>query len=409
MERAMNQRQRVLAALRHQEPDRVPIDFGGTTDSTIMAVAYPPLRTILGLGSGCIRVADVYQQTALIEDDVRRALDVDTYPVHGEPVAWRDGTLTDGTPAQLPARFLPSREPDGSRVVRNAEGKVIAYKAPSALYFEVVHMPLSGATDIREIDACLSDIEGYDVTEHLDKTYEELAATAKHLRESTDYPLVGYFGGHIFQASQSLRGWDTFLVDLLVNQRFAEALMDRLAEANIRRFEHYARTVGQYLDVIHFEEDLGMQDRPLVRPELYRKLIKPYQSKMFGFVKSHTKAFILLHTDGAVAPMIPDFIEMGIDAINPVQVSAAGMDTKELKKQFGRDISFWGASCDSQAVLPFGTPADVADEVKRRIDDMAPGGGYVFSPIHNIQVGVPAENSLALFRTAREYGVYRAK
>jgi uroporphyrinogen decarboxylase len=157
-------------------------------------------------------------------------------------------------------------------------------------------------------------------------SYEQLAQVAEDLRENTDYLLVGYFGGHILQAAQSLRGWETFLVDLMANQAFAEALMDRLAEANIRRFQHYAETVGRHVHVVHFEEDLGMQDRLLLRPELYRRLVRPYHERLFRFAKSHCPAYLLLHSDGAIAPLIPDFIEMGVDAINPVQVSAAGMD-----------------------------------------------------------------------------------
>jgi uroporphyrinogen decarboxylase len=193
-------------------------------------------------------------------------------------------------------------------------------------------------------------------------------------------------------------------MDLLINQKFASALMDRLTEANVRRFERYAETVGQYVDVVQFEEDLGMQDRPLLRPSLYREVVKPFHARLFGFAKAHCDAYLLLHTDGAVAPFIPDFIEMGIDAVNPVQVSAAGMDTKGLKCEFGQDITFWGAGCDSQVVLPFGTPEQVADEVKRRIDDLAPGGGFVFSPIHNVQAGVPPQNIVAMFETVRKYG-----
>jgi uroporphyrinogen decarboxylase len=259
---------------------------------------------------------------------------------------------------------------------------------------------------VGDIDKCVDQIENYDRPAHLDQTYEELAEKAQRLRETTDYALVGFFGGHILQAAQSLRGWETFLVDLLVNKGFAHALMERLLEANLRRFEHYAATVGRYVDVIHFEEDLGMQDRPLMRPALYREMVKPYHRQLFQFARAHCKAYILLHTDGAVAPLIPDFIDMGADAVNPVQVSAAGMDTKTLKREFGREIAFWGAGCDSQVVLPYGTPNEVADEVKRRIDDLAPGGGFVFSPIHNVQAGVPPQNVVALFEAARAYGVY---
>lgn len=402
----MNHRQRALAALRHQEPDRVPIDFGGTVDSTISALAYQPLRRALDLSDSLTRVQDVVQYTAVIEDDVRQVLDIDTLPVLDQPLQWRTGTLVDGSPACFPARFQPHRQEDGSQVVLNASGTLVLKMPAGGYYFDSLHCPLAGATSTQDIDACMSQIEAYDRPAHLDMTYEELAQKARSLRNSSDRLLVGYFGGHIFQAAQSLRGWDTFLMDLLSNRSFAEALLDQLAEANIQRFERYAETVAQHVDIVHFEDDLGMQDRPLLRPSLYRQVVKPYHEKLFRFAKSRCDALLLLHTDGAVAPFIPDFIDMGIDALNPVQVSAAGMDPKHLKQEFGRDIAFWGGACDSQTILPYATSQQVSDEAKRRLDELAAGGGYVFSPIHNVQAEVPPQNVVALFKAAREYGAY---
>ena len=195
-------------------------------------------------------------------------------------------------------------------------------------------------------------------------------------------------------------------MDLLANRAFAEALLDHLAEANIRRFRHYAETVGRHVHVIHFEDDLGMQDRPLLRPSLYRRMVKPYHLRLFEFARSQCDAYLLLHSDGAIAPLIPDLIEMGIDAINPVQVSATGMNTQDLKREYGRDITFWGGGCESQNILPFGTTAQIADEVKRRLDDLAPGGGFVFAPIHNIQADVPPGNAIAMFEAAQAHGIY---
>ena len=401
----MNHKERVLAALQHKEPDRLPIDFGGTNDSLILAVGYQELRKQLGLSSSTTRVGSIYSQTAWIEEDVRQALDVDVMPVFYEPNEWRKGILADGSPAEFPANFRPQLQDDGSQVIFDATGNV-AYKMPKdGFYFDSVHSPLADATSIKDIERYMDQIEYIDKPAHLDKSYEELAKKAKELRENTDYLLVGLFSGHVLQAAQQLRGWETFLMDLIADQKLAEALMDKLLETHIRWLEHYIATVGQHVHVIHFEEDLGMQDRPLLRPSLYRKMLKPYQKKLFSFVKSRCDAYILLHTDGAVAPFIPDFIEMKVDAVNPIQVSAAGMDTKELKREFGQDITFWGAGCDSQTILPFGTPKEVEDEVKRRIDDLAPGGGFVFSSIHNVQAGVPSENVVTMFKTAREYRI----
>lgn len=402
----MNHRERVLTALKHEEADRLPIDFGGTGDSTINVAAYRELREKLALGAGTIRVADVYQQAVLVDEDVRKTTGSDTLSIHYEPLQWRTDVVSYGFPVEFPHLFRPETEDDGSQVVRDSAGNVVLKMPRGGYYFDSIYCPLAEAVSTDEIDNHLEAIESYDRPSYLDKSFDELGRQARELYENTDYLLVGFFGGHIFQAAQGLRGWETFLVDLIVNPTFAEALMDKLAEANMQRFKRYAETIGKYVHVIHVEDDLGMQDRPLLNPDLYRKLVKPYHKKLYGYIKAQCDAHLLLHTDGAVSDFIPDFIEMGVDAVNPVQVSAKGMNTRKLKNEFGRDITFWGAGCDSQGILPFGTPEEVRDEVRRRIDDLAPGGGFVFSPIHNVQAGVPPENVVAMFETALEYGVY---
>lgn len=403
----MNHRERVVAALDHREPDRVPIDFGGTVDSSIHVATYRLLREYLGLEVGTIRVADVFQQEVLVDEDVRKAMGSDTLSVQYEPKQWRTDVVTYGFPVEFPDRFRPQTEDDGSQVVRDTAGNVELKMPDGGYYFDSVYSPLAEADGADEIVKHLEAVESYDRPSYLDKSFDELARQARELYENTDYLLVGFFGAHIFQAGQGLRGWETFLVDLVVNPIFAEALMDKLAEANMRRFKRYAETIGEWVQVIHVEDDLGMQDRTLLSPDLYRKRVKPYHKKLYAYIKSQCDAHLLLHTDGAVSDFIPDFIEMGIDALNPVQVSAKGMDTSKLKEEFGRDIAFWGAGCDSQRVLPFGTPEEVRDEVRRRIDDLAPGGGFVFTHVHNIQASVPPENVVAMYETVSEYGSYR--
>jgi uroporphyrinogen decarboxylase len=403
----MTHRERVLAALRHEEADRVPIDFGGSRETTIVAVAYRRLRQHLGLPVDRIRVEDPSQHIAVVDEDVAREFDVDVRLISHEPRAWRSGTLPDGSLAEFPAGFMPERLDDGSQVTRDEAGRIRLLMPAGGHYFDPVYSPLADATSVDEIDRHVEAIETYDKTSYEDKSYAELGARAQALREETDAFLMGYFGGHIFQASQALRGWDTFLADLLLNRTFANALMARLVEANLARFARFAKTVGRWVDAVIFEDDLGAQDRPLLSPELYRRMVKPHHTRLYTFAKSTCSAYLFLHSDGAIAPLIPDFIEMGIDILNPVQVSAAGMDARRLKQEFGRSITFWGGGCDSQRVLPFGTTAEVTDEVKRRIDDLAPGGGFVFASIHNVQPEVPPENVVTMFRTAREYGVYR--
>lgn len=403
----MNHRERVLTVLRHEEPDRVPIDLGATQVSGILAIAYQKLREYLRLEPGITKVMDVYQQTALVEDDIYERFGLDTYPIFQEPNEWRDGYLANGAKAKFPAKFKPEIQPDGSQIVYDSNGTISLKMPAGGHYFDFVHAPLRDATSIKEIETCMEEIEKNDEPEHLDKDYQEIAAKAKRLLDETDYLLTGYFGGHIMYTAQYLRGWDTFLTDLLINQKFAEALMEKLVEAHLKRFDRFASTIGKYVHVVEFDEDLGMQDRPIMRPSLYRKMLKPYQKKMFEYAKSNCDAYILYHSDGAISPFFPDLIEMGIDIVNPIQISADGMDPKQLKKDFGKDITFWGGTCNTQTTLPFGTEAEVIEEVKRNIDDLAPAGGFVFAPIHNIQVGVPPENIVALFETGRNYGKYR--
>jgi uroporphyrinogen decarboxylase len=195
-------------------------------------------------------------------------------------------------------------------------------------------------------------------------------------------------------------------MDLVAEPEFAEAFLDRLCESICTAQKLFLTEVGDLIDVHFAADDLAGQSGPLVSPELWRRLIKPRQARILATIKAHTQAKIFYHSCGAVDAFIPDLIEIGVDILNPVQVSAAGMDTATLKKKYGRNLSFWGGGCDTQKVLPYGTPADVRAEVRHRIRDLAPGGGFVFNPVHNIQPLVPPENVVALFQAARDYGRY---
>ena len=403
----MNHRERVLTALHHKEPDRVPIDLGGNLNSGIMAVTYRGLRERLGLEPRVTCVTDTMQQLAVVEKDVRDVLGVDTYGIYCEPHEWRPGNLTDGSPAMLPAKWNPQVQEDGSQVVFDPAGNATMKMPHSGFYFDPVHSPVAAATRISDLDEYEDWIKNHDACPfYLDKSYEELAQKAKGLRENTDYFIGAFFGAHIFFGGLDLRGVENFMIDLAVDPRFAGALMDRLVDGHMERFEHFARTLGKYVDVIEVDDDLGMQDRPWISLEMYRKMIKPRQKRMFEFIKSNCDAYLLFHSDGSIYQFIPDLIEVGVDILNPVQFSAKDMDTRRLKREFGRELTFWGGGCDTQRVLPFGTPCEVREEVKRRIDDLAPGGGFVFTQVHNIQAGSPVENVVAMYEAALEYGIY---
>ncbi len=402
----MNHRERVLTALRHAEPDRIPIDLGSTGDSNILAQPYVALRQYLGLGSGTLRLCNVMSQCVFVEEDVRRSIGVDATGVYFQPREWRAAPLKDGSTALVPALWTPQAREDGSEVRVNASGIVTHRRPADGYYFDNVHSALANITTVQELEQYRDQIENYDRPSYLDQSFKELEPLAKDMYENTDYAIVGYFGGHIFAAALQLRGWENFMLDLITESPIAEALLDMLAEAHIRHMQSFADTVGKYVHVVHVEDDLGMQDRPLVSPALYRKMVKPYHQKLYSHIRKSCNAHLMLHSDGSIYALIPDLIEIGVDILNPVQYSAKDMDTKRLKQEFGSQISFWGGGCDTQEILPNSTPAQVEDEVKRRIDDLAPGGGFVFCQVHNVQPHVLPENLIAMYDAVHKYGNY---
>lgn len=238
----------------------------------------------------------------------------------------------------------------------------------------------------------------------------QLGLQAKTLYETTDYALVGsaVIGGGIFEQPARVMGLQNFLMALVAEPAFADRLMETITDIYIESCNRYLEQVGPYIQVFTFWDDLAGQNGWIINPAVYRKMIKPKQKRLVEAIRKKTDARLFYHSCGATRGLIPDLIEIGFDILNPVQVSAKGMDTRELKNEFGRDIVFWGGGVDTQHILPFGKPGEVVDEVKRRIDDLAPGGGFVFAAIHNIQAFVPPENIVAAFDTALQYGRSRS-
>jgi len=212
----------------------------------------------------------------------------------------------------------------------------------------------------------------------------------------------------IFERALWIRGFEDFLTDLVASPSLATSLLDVLTEMHIRYWDKALDAMGDLVQVVVEADDLGMQSKPFISPKIYRKYLKPRHKRVFSFIKKKApNVYIFFHSCGSIYDLIPDLIESGIDILNPVQVSAAKMDTKRLKKEFGNEITFWGGGCDTQKVLPHGTPQEVRDEVKRRIDDLAAGGGFIFNTVHNIQADVPPENIIAMWETLQEYGKYK--
>jgi len=399
----MTPRERVVATLQHQVPDRIPIDFGGTAETGITGVAYGHLRRYLGLEGEDWRLFDLNQQLALVEPPARQFAGGDVLLLAYGAQQYRPWRLPDGTPCQVPAQWQPVRDEQGGDVLMGPHGQPLLRRPASSYWFDPAGPLCPGLDSIGDIPRFLPMIKIMDRAPYHDEPLAQLAARARRLYQETDYALVGLFGGHIFAAAQLLRGMENFMCDLVADPTFAQALMDTLAEAHMAEFEHYLEAVGPYLQVIHVADDLGAQNGPQISPELFRRLVRPPMARLYRFIKQRTQAKLFLHSCGSVYRLIPDLIEMGVDILNPVQVSAADMDTARLKREFGRDLVFWGGGCDTQRVLPFGTPAQVRAEVKRRLADLGPEG-LVFAQVHNIQPGVPPQNLDALWAAAREFG-----
>jgi len=404
----MTSRERILAALSHSEPDRVSVDLGATDVTGILAPAYVRLRRALGCADEPVRVHQPAEFLPLIEEPVLEFARADATMVGFMPSGWVASEILGDEPCLVPAEQVPEPAPGGAWVLRDPSGRVTAHLPQGGSSFRPLAHPLAEVKTLADLDRHAADIAALDAPTYAPEDYEDLAARARDLAapgRAADRARVLYLGGHVFAGAQYLMGYERFMVTLALDPTLAEGLMGRIVEAQIGRIERYAEAVGDLVDVVYVADDLGTQEALQVSPETYRRRVKPHHARLYAAIRERFGAsYLMLHTDGAVRPLIPDFIEMGVQVLNPVQVSAAGMDSAGLKHDFGRDIAFWGGGCDGQRVLPFGTPGEVADEVTRRLDDLAPGGGFVFSHIHNMQPETPAANIIALYDALRARG-----
>jgi uroporphyrinogen decarboxylase len=382
----LTHRERVNLALNHEQPDRVPIDLGGSCVTSISASTYTTLRQYLGVSQRETRISETVQQIAWVDEDILEILGVDVIPL------W----------ANAPKGYKPvfCYESDGTVSFIDEFGATL-HKPANCCYFEWCQFPLSEPS-IDSLKAMLwPDVED-------PARYAGLRERAFKLRNQTDYAIFGMApcGHDLFNQLLRVRGMVEGLSDLLLNEEFVEAFLSRLTATIIRAQELFLDEVGDLIDVHFAADDLSGQTGPLISPKLYRKLIKPRWAQIIKAIKSKTKAKISYHSCGAITEFIPDLIDIGIDIINPVQVSAVGMDTADLKRKYGKHLCFWGGGCDTQHILPFETPKNVVAETCRRIKDLAPGGGFVFNPVHNIQHGVPPINIMAMFSAAQQCGQY---
>ena len=369
----MTHRERVLAALSHQEPDVVPIDLASTIDSSIVVEGYERLKAHFGivaenvLTSRMMRVVDV-------DERILQALDIDIRAVH--PLAPPDLILDQG-------RY---RDQWGVERVR----------PPGTYYHDQLAFPLAGDITVRDI------LEYPWPDPHDPIRRKGLKERVREIREETGCATVLNLPSGFVHASQYLRGFEDWFLDFARDRRLLTTLFDAVLDVKLAMCREILEEVGTEVDVLLTADDLGLQNGLMVSPRAYRELIKPRHQRYFQLIHDLSPAKVLFHTCGSVVDILDDLVEIGVDVLHPVQVSAAGMDPARMKERWGDRLAFWGA-IDTQHVLPHGSVEEVRAAVERTIEQLGRGGGYLLGAVHNLQPDVPTENLLAMFRHAREY------
>jgi uroporphyrinogen decarboxylase len=371
-----------MTALNYKEPDRVPMDLVPTID------VYKDLREHLDLYDAPENPPMDYSTIVEMPMEMTRALQLDACWVSP-----RSGTSIHS-----------KKFSDGSFVTEWGVPYNKAVLPSGIFYFEVGEPPLAKAT--------LEDIKKYAWPDPDDPArYMELETKLPEIRANSDVAILCKLAGPVFELGKLLRGFSQWFMDLMINRELANHLMERICDVQMKINDNCMSVVGEHIDVLRLAgEDLGMQDRTLISPDLFREMVKPHLKRLWLHAKEtlhkyNPEAKIMLHTCGSVYDFIPDLIECGVDVLDPVQPRAAKMERFQLKADFGKKISFHGG-IDIQDVLPFGTKADIDEEVKLAIKALAPGGGYWLAPAHNVQGDVSAENLLIMLEAARKYGQY---
>ena len=411
----MTSRERVLAAINHQEPDRIPLDFGAMPSTGIQAVAYARLKRYLEMTGGDIFVYDPIQNLAQPEDWFLERFQVDvvslarvflTRPEERQP--W---VLVDGTPASLAYFLHPESDDAGGWRLRDAEGHVLGIAPAGQPYFTQSHWPLAdGVTPERLADlphllgqTVWFGVPGPPFYQPLtDEFLQEVARRAQALRENTDYAIMVSVGCNLLEGGQILQGFGEFLYTLAADPPTAHALLERLVEVWIANLERILPYVGPYVDIVQVGDDLGTQHGPQISPKMYEEFFLARHRAVYQRIKQLAPVKVFQHNCGGLYELMPLLIQSGVDILNPVQTSAAGMEPERLKREFGRDLCFWGGGCEVQGVLTHGTPEQVREQVRDRKRIFGPGGGFVFNQIHNVLMNVSPQNVIAMLETAVE-------
>jgi uroporphyrinogen decarboxylase len=412
----MNSRERVLAAINHQMPDRVPIDLSATPSSGISAIAYSNLVKHLGRGDLPVQIYDVVQQLAQPDMTVLDQFGVDVLDIGRTfnmlPSDWSPVTMANGGAAFYPKWFQPSRMADGSYQTYDDDGKRMLSRMPiGATFFDQTYFPyVDGYPESYEnLDAEMHRImwarDAHSPWDHAGEAdfWQKLRQNTLKLRQSTDKALLVVCGCNLFEWGTFLRRMDNFLMDLMCDPYNVEKLLDQLMIRHLATLEKVCNAVGDIVDIIRFGDDLGMSSGPFMDAAVYRELFKPRHKILCDYVKSHSKMHTYIHSCGSISLLMPDMIEAGIEIFNPVQTNAWNMAPDFLKREFGQQVTFWGGGIETVGTLNVGTPSQIRDQVLQRLEIFSTGGGFVFNTVHNILPDVPPQNIVAMYDAVREF------
>jgi uroporphyrinogen decarboxylase len=382
----MTSRQRVLAAINNQVPDRVPIDLGGN-QTGIHKFAYRDLIGHLGIQDE-IRIMDAVQQLARPCEALLARFHVDTRYVAAGPAEGFTGEIVK---QERKGRIWHD--------LTDEFGVVWSMPDDHPYYMDISRSPLAGAA--------LKDLKDYPFPKGDDPArFATIRREALRIRHETPYAVVSGICGVVYEICWYMRGLEQWYADMIEQPEFCEALLDCTLKFWMDWFRLFLDEVGDLVDVIMIGDDLAGQTGPLFRPDFYRRVVKPRHKKLVQYIRSRTEAKIWYHTCGACRTFIPDLADNGVQILNPVQISASDMEPRVLKEKYGKTMVFWGGAIDAQRILPRATPETIRQNVRANMEAFKPGGGYVFNNVHNLQAGVPPENIVALYDAAYEFGFY---
>jgi uroporphyrinogen decarboxylase len=411
----MNSRERVLSAINHRQPDRIPIDLGATPSSGISVVAYHNLIRYLKLNHLENHVYDVIQEVTQPEMELLDLFNADVLDIgrffNSSEKYWQRLELMKGYPGLYPVWFNPEQQPDGSWLAAGKTGEYIGKMPAGATFFDQLIFPYVDGypdsynnicTDMSRVTWGGFGFPPYDRMNEKD-FWKLLRTTIIEERAKTDKALLIGVGCNLFEWGTFLRRIDNFLMDLYLDPVNVHRLLDKLLEMHLDFLSKICTAVGDIVEVIKFGDDLGTNTGPFMPNEIYNEFFKPRHKILCDYVKANSSAHTMLHCCGGVYELIPELIEAGFEILNPVQINASSMEPERLKNEFGSELTFWGGGCNTQTILNRATPQQVIDHVRRNIEIFSRGGGYVFNSIHNIMPDVPPENIMAMFETVKEY------